>query len=112
MADHAVVICDRWAELDDWLTLAEVCPEPFYKGAEPGQPAIVVRQHQGTRELRVDIYDCDGGLHVTYTNGGVDQANKKRACWFRELRTKIGSLRPIRVRFMCRGDGDNLRLRC
>ncbi len=107
----AVVLCEGWADLDKWRTLVEVRPEALYSPMNPGEPAVVVRQHVDTRELRVDIFDCSGGLNITYTNGGVDKACKGRASWFRELRTKIGSLRPIRVRFMCRGEPDNLRLK-
>ncbi len=109
--EPAVVLCEPWADLDKWRTLVEVRPDALYPPLRPGEPAVVVRQHVDTRELRVDIYDCEGGLDITYTNGGVDLANKRRASWFRELRTKIGALRPIRVRFMCRGDPDNLRLK-
>lgn len=107
----AVVLCEPWADLDKWRTLVEVRPDALYALLSPGEPAVVVRQHVDTRELRVDIYDCEDGLNITYTNGGVDKMNKHRARWFRELRTKIGALRPIRIRFMCRGDPDNLRLK-
>ena len=113
MSDKPVrVECRRWPELDNWNVLAEVHPEPFWPGlVKENNPAIVIRQHKDTCELRVDIYDCKGGLDVTYTNGGVDHNDRDRAKWFRDIRTCRGSLRPLRVRFMASGEGGNLRLK-
>ncbi len=109
--ERTIIFCERWAKLNDWKTLAEVAPEPWNPELVSSQPAIAIRQHRGTGELRVDIYGCEGGLDVTYTNGGVDDADRSRASWFRDIRTSRTSLRPIRVRFMASGAGDNLRLK-
>lgn len=109
MSDKPVQVkCERWPQLDNWNTLAEVRPEPFHTESEP---AIVIRQHRDTRELRVDIYDCKGGLDVSYTNGGVDHNDRDRAKWFRDVRTCRKDLRSLRVRFMAWGEGGNLRLK-
>ena len=108
--------CKRWAERDDWHVLVEIAPEPFYPSEDPrkqlegGRPRIVVKQHRGTKELRVEIFDCSGPLDTTFTNAGVDKDARERAKWFRDVRTARDTLQPLTVRFMCRGDSGNLRL--
>lgn len=119
MSEPEIVLCERWPPFKDcWRTLVEVRPEPWYPDqagdkSKAGEPVVVVRQHEGTREIRVEIYDCEGGLDVTDVNGGVEEyAKKKRGQrWFRDMRTCRTSLRSLTVRFMGRGDGDNLRLK-
>lgn len=89
------VIAER-QKLDDWVVLSEVFYAPYY-GVEPARPAVVVRQHAGTKEIRVDIFDCNHGLPVTSTNAGHDQ--KERAKWYRDVRVRT-EYNPLRVRFL------------
>lgn len=102
------VQCERWAPLSDWKTLVEVKPEPFHIGLTTTPPVIVVKQHRSTRELMVEIFDCEDGLDITYTNGAVE--DKTRSRWFRDIRTCQKSLRALRVRFLTSGQGSNLKL--
>ncbi len=108
----AVVVHKRQPPFDNWHVLVEVCPESFWADTAmpdhtPGAPRVVVRQHRDTREIRVDVFGCDDGLDVTFTNGGVDPEVRDRAKWFRDVRTARGSLVPLTVRFM----GGDLKLR-
>ncbi len=108
----AVVLHKRQPSADNWHVLTEVCPESFWADTAiddntPGPPRIVVRQHRDTREIRVDIFGCEGGLDVTFTNGRVDPEVRDRAKWFRDVRTSRNSLVPLTVRFM----GGDLTLR-
>lgn len=106
-----VALCETHAPLDEWETLAEVRPEPWMPGmaggvGEPGEPVVAVRQHRGTREIRVDVYDCADGLDVTGINGGVADRDKARGQrWFRDIRTCRGGLRKLTVRLMGREAG-------
>lgn len=103
------VECERWAPLSNWKTLAEIKPESFHPGLTESPPVIVVKQHRDTRELMVEIFGCEDGLDVTYTNGSVE--DRERSKWFRDIRTCRKSLRALRVRFLAGGPADNLRLR-
>lgn len=77
-------------KLDDWETLHEVHHAPFYTPLrldDPGEPIVVVRRHRGTAEVRVDVYGCNEGLPVTFTNGGTGDP---RAKWFRDVLCRRG----------------------
>jgi hypothetical protein len=65
---------------------------------------VVIRQHRGTREVRVDIYGCNSGLDVAFTNGGTEDP---RARWFRDVTVNGTRYAPMRVRFL----GNDLELR-
>lgn len=106
--EAAQVTCARWPDLGNWETLVEVSPEPFHAGLTKTDPAIVIKQHRDTKELMIEVFDCEDGLDVTYTNGAVQ--DKERSKWFRDIRTCRKSLRALRVRFLARGAGSNLRL--
>lgn len=115
--EPVVVLAQRWPpHREEWKTLTEVRSEPFWPegphGEDTGPPVVVVEQHQGTREIRVNVYDCDGGLDVTFTNAGVTtEAKKLNQRWFRDLRTCRDGLRRLTIRLMARGSGDNLELK-
>lgn len=88
-------------DYNDWKTISEVFYEPLYITSV--NPRIVIRQHNGTKELRVDVYECDEDLIITPTNAGT---NDPRAKWFRDA--IVGrSYNPLRVRFL----GAHLELR-
>ncbi len=109
MSSTIEVECERCAPLSNWRTLAEIKSEPFFTGLSDSEPVIVVKQHRDTRELMVEIFNCEDGLDVTYTNGGVE--DRTRSKWFRDIRTCRKSLRALRVRFLAGGVAENLRLR-
>lgn len=102
MIEPLTVLVERYPPLQDWKIVAEVRQEAIY--VSPSDPLIIVLQHRATRELRVDVYGCDDGIDVTFTNGGT---NDPRARWFRDFRMNRTSLQPIRVRLL----GSNLELR-
>lgn len=98
--------------LDNWMTLAEIAREPIYPVREgqpsPVAPRVVVRQHRDTRELRIDVYDCEGGFYVTDQNGGTGDT---RAKWFRDLLTCRDGFQPqLRIRVLAGGSSRNLDL--
>ena len=90
----------------------------FEKIAEFGRlspyvhPRIEVLQNPETREVRIDIYNCSGGLHVSHTNSGVDPeaAKKRQQKWFRNVSTDLKGNQRVTVRFMTRGDADHLQV--
>lgn len=88
----------------EYTTLAEFFSQPYYPEAELLHPRIVVRQCIMTKELRVDVYGCNTGLPITFTNGGT---NDERAKWFRDVIVDDTYWSPLRVRFL----GSNLELR-
>ena len=90
----------------------------FEKIAEFGRlephvhPRIEVLQNPETREVRIDVYNCSDGLHVSYTNGGVDpEARKRHQKWYRNITTDLKGNQRVTVRFMARGDADHLRVK-
>lgn len=113
MSDPVVVKSKLWPKLNDWNTLVEVRPESVY-GSQmtPAEPVVTVLQHNGTGEIRVDIFNCQGGLDVTFTNGGVDKEGRRRnQRWFRDIRTRRDCLSPLTVRFMAPGDVSNVEIK-
>lgn len=79
---------------NEYETLAEVFYDPIY--SIPVNPRVIVRQHLETKEIRIDVYDCNAGLKITWTNA---ETNDTRAQWFRDVIIS-DSYQPIKVRFL------------
>lgn len=79
---------------NEWEIISEICHKPIYDKLV--NPAVVILQHKGTKEIRIDVYGCDEGLPITFTNAGT---NDERAKWFRDIRCRR-DYKPLRVRFL------------
>ena len=92
--------------------IAEVAAVYDFPAGVTRHPKIVILQNPNTRAIRIDIYDCEDGLNVTYVNGGVDNdaADNRYQKWLRDLTTNVKSNQKVTVRFMAR-EGDHLRLK-
>jgi len=104
MIDKQIIIVEHYPYTGPWKILAEVKDQSFVNDDpnEPGAlpPVIAILQNELTKEIRVDIYDCHD-LKFTFTNGGLESSDKKRAKWFRNVytRNKGHNLREVTVRF-------------
>ena len=111
--DEGVVLCDSYAPLDGYEVISEVCPRLQFEDpdgtARGGPPAIVISQHRGTKELRIDVHGCMGGLDLGFITGtGLMPKERKRSRLVRAVRTTQGDMRELTVRFLANGEASNL----